>query len=65
MTRDMAPKIGYLKPASYYSKFFPALQGAKSKMSSSKPNSAILLTDTAEEIKTKINSRALSGGGKT
>jgi tryptophanyl-tRNA synthetase len=65
MTREMAPKIGYMKPACYYSTFFPALQGAKSKMSSSVPNSAILLTDTAEEIKKKVNANALSGGGKT
>lgn len=34
-------------------------------MSSSIPNSAILLTDTAEQIKQKINANALSGGGKT
>ena len=34
-------------------------------MSSSVPNSAILLTDTQKEIKDKVNKFALSGGGKT
>lgn len=27
MTRDVAPRLGYLKPALIHSKFFPALQG--------------------------------------
>ncbi|XP_046849470.1 tryptophan--tRNA ligase, cytoplasmic-like [Xenia sp. Carnegie-2017] len=46
MTRDVAPRLGYLKPALLHSTFFPALQGAKTKMSSSDPNSSIFLTDT-------------------
>lgn len=65
MTRDVAQKLKYMKPASIYSTFFPALQGMKSKMSSSEPNSSILLTDTANEIKRKINKYAFSGGGQT
>jgi len=65
MTRDVAHKLKYLKPANIYSTFFPALQGPKSKMSSSVPNSAIILTDTAKQVKTKINKYALSGGGQT
>ena len=65
MTRDVAQKLKYLKPASIYSVFFPALQGPKSKMSSSVPNSAIILTDSAKLVKTKINKYALSGGGQT
>jgi len=31
-------------------------------MSTTEPNSAIFLTDTEKEIKTKINSHAFSGG---
>jgi len=27
MTRDVAPRLGYLKPALIHSRFFPALQG--------------------------------------
>jgi len=46
MTRDIAGKLKYMKPASFYSTFFPALQGKKTKMSSSNESSAILLTDT-------------------
>ena len=34
-------------------------------MSSSVPNSAILLTDTAAQIEEKVKKFALSGGGKT
>ena len=65
MTRDIAQKLKYRKPASIYSTFFPALQGKKSKMSSSDPNSSILVSDTAAMIKTKINKYAKTGGGQT
>lgn len=60
MTRDVAPRIGYPKPALLHSTFFPALQGAQTKMSASDPNSSIFLTDTAKQIKTKVS--AASGG---
>ncbi|XP_041465945.1 tryptophan--tRNA ligase, cytoplasmic-like [Lytechinus variegatus] len=65
MTRDVAPKLNYLKPALIHSTFFPALQGAKTKMSASDKTSSIFLTDTQEEIKNKINKYAYSGGGST
>jgi len=65
MTRDVAPRMGYLKPALIHSTFFPALQGAQTKMSASDANSSIFLTDTAKEIKTKINKYAFSGGQAT
>lgn len=65
MTRDIAGKLKYMKPASFYSSFFPALQGKKSKMSSSDPTSSILLTDKPDQIKNKINKYAFSGGGAT
>jgi len=65
MTRDVAPRLGYHKPALIHSTFFPALQGAKTKMSSSDPNSSVFLTDTAKQIKNKINKHAFSGGKDT
>ena len=65
MTRDVAVKLKYQKPAGFYSIFFPALQGKTGKMSSSDPNSSILLSDTAADIKRKINKYAYSGGGAT
>ncbi|XP_061193094.1 tryptophan--tRNA ligase, cytoplasmic-like isoform X1 [Saccostrea echinata] len=65
MTRDVAPRMGCLKPALIHSTFFPALQGAQTKMSASDPNSSIFVTDTDQEIKDKINKYAFSGGGAT
>ncbi|XP_048773739.1 tryptophan--tRNA ligase, cytoplasmic [Ostrea edulis] len=65
MTRDVAPRMGCLKPALIHSTFFPALQGAQTKMSASDPNSSIFVTDTDQQIKDKINKYAFSGGGAT
>lgn len=65
MTRDVAQKLKYEKTASYYSIFFPALQGLKCKMSSSSSTSSILVTDSPADIKKKINKYAFSGGGAT
>lgn len=65
MTRDVAPRIGYLKPALLHSTFFPALQGAQTKMSASDANSTIFLTDTPKQIKNKVNKHAFSGGKDT
>ncbi|KAK2665476.1 hypothetical protein Ddye_004050 [Dipteronia dyeriana] len=62
MTRDVAPRIGYRKPALIESSFFPALQGEHRKMSASDSNSAIYFTDSAKVIKNKINQYAFSGG---
>lgn len=62
MTRDVAPRLGFLKPAVIHSKFFPALQGPKTKMSASSPVSAIFMTDSPEEIKRKVAKYAFSGG---
>lgn len=63
LTRDVAPRLGFLKPALIHSKFFPGLSGSAGKMSSS-VGAAVFLTDTEQQIKTKINA-AFSGGGKT
>ncbi|KAK8480592.1 hypothetical protein V6N13_095635 [Hibiscus sabdariffa] len=62
MTRDVAPRIGYHKPALIESLFFPALQGENGKMSASDPNSAIYVTDSAKDIKYKVNKHAFTGG---
>ncbi|THG16718.1 hypothetical protein TEA_021787 [Camellia sinensis var. sinensis] len=62
MTRDVAPRIGFHKPALIESLFFPALQGETGKMSASDPNSAIYVTDSSKDIKNKINKYAFSGG---
>ena len=72
MTRDVAHKLVDKtihplggKPALIHSKFFPPLQGAQGKMSSSNTNSAIFLTDTPDEIAQKIRSYCFSGGRET
>ncbi len=65
MTRDVAPRLGYHKPALIHSKFFSPLQGRGGKMSSSGANTAVFLTDTPKQIKDKINKHAFSGGQDT
>jgi len=72
MTRDVAHKLTTHKkhklggkPALIHSKFFPPLQGASGKMSSSDGNSAVFLTDSPEEIEKKIKNYAFSGGQET
>jgi len=65
MTRDVAPRLGFLKPALIHSKFFPALQGAQSKMSASDETTAIFCTDTPKQIKDKVMKYAFSGGRMT
>ncbi|MCJ1447562.1 MAG: hypothetical protein MMC23_008073 [Stictis urceolatum] len=67
LLRDNAHRMRFAspKPALIHSKFLTALQGAGGKMSSSNPNSAIFMTDTPKQIKTKINRYAFSGGQET
>lgn len=54
MTRDVAPRLLYPKPAMIYSSFLPALQGAQSKMAASEANSCIYVDDTPKQIKNKV-----------
>lgn len=54
MTRDVAPRLGYQKPALIEARFFPALQGESGKMSASDPNSAVFVNDTPKQIKDKV-----------
>jgi len=65
LTRDVSEKLGYLKPALIHSKFFPALQGSSTKMSSSDANSAIFVNDSPKTIANKIRTYAFSGGRET
>lgn len=55
MTRDVAPRLGFHKPALLHSSFIPALQGASTKMSASSAQTAIYLTDPPNEIKNKVS----------
>lgn len=65
LTRDIAPKLKYPKPALIHSKFFPALQGPQTKMSASDANTSIFMTDRSNQIKNKINKHGFSGGKET
>ncbi|KXN85493.1 Tryptophan--tRNA ligase, cytoplasmic [Leucoagaricus sp. SymC.cos] len=65
LTRDVAGKLKYPKPALIHAKFFPALQGPQTKMSASDPNSSIYMTDKPNQIKNKINRHGFSGGKET
>ena len=62
VTRDVAPRLGYLKPALIHSKFFPSLQGHKTKMSGSVATSSIYVSDSNAEIDMKIMKHCFSGG---
>jgi tryptophanyl-tRNA synthetase len=65
MTREVAPTLGWKKPALVHSRFFPGLLGAKSKMSASTAATTIYVTDTPEEVAAKIKQHAVSGGRET
>ncbi|KAI6043003.1 hypothetical protein EDC04DRAFT_2891282 [Pisolithus marmoratus] len=65
LTRDVAAKLKYPKPALIHSRFFPALQGPQTKMSASDANSSIFMNDTPNQIKNKINRHGFSGGRET
>jgi tryptophanyl-tRNA synthetase len=64
MTRDVAKKMHLKGPALIHSKFFPALLGVNSKMSSSGED-AIMVTDDRKTIYQKIKNKAFSGGRET
>ena len=65
LVRDISPKINEQKPVLLYSQFLGSLLGKDTKMSASIENSAIYLTDTPKQIKTKINKYCFSGGKDT
>lgn len=53
IARDVAPKLGFYKPAIVHSKFLPSLSGA-GKMSSSEPMGTLYTTDSPDVIREKI-----------
>ena len=63
ITRDIAAKLGFYKPAQIHSKFLPSLSRI-SKMSSSKPETAIFTTDEPEIVEKKVLS-SFTGGQAT
>lgn len=63
IAREVAPKLGFYKPAQIHSKFMPGL-GQGGKMSSSQPETAIFTTDTEEEARKKVMA-SFTGGRAT
>jgi tryptophanyl-tRNA synthetase len=63
VTRDIAQKLGYHKPAQIHCRFLPGL-GAGGKMSASRPETSIFTMDTPDIVKRKIWN-AFTGGKPT
>ena len=63
IARDIAPKLGFYKPAQIHSKFIPGL-GRGGKMSASLPETAIFTVDSPKVVHRKIM-RAFTGGKAT
>ncbi|MFQ5710889.1 MAG: tryptophan--tRNA ligase [Candidatus Geothermarchaeales archaeon] len=63
ISRYVAPKLGYYKPAQIHGKFLPGL-GKGGKMSSSEPETCIFTTDTPKLVTEKIVN-AFTGGQPT
>jgi tryptophanyl-tRNA synthetase len=63
VTRDVAPKLGYYKPAQIHCRFVPGL-GRGGKMSASMPETAIFTNDSPQQAKKKVMS-AFTGGRAT
>jgi tryptophanyl-tRNA synthetase len=54
LTRDVASRLKFPKPALIHAKFIPSLLGAKTKMSASKEDSVILMNDDLQTVTTKV-----------
>ena len=63
ITRDIASKLGYFKPAQIHNRFLPGL-GIGGKMSASEPDTAIFTVDSPDVVKRKVW-RAFTGGKST
>ena len=63
VTRDIAQKLGYCKPAQIHCRFLPGL-GAGGKMSASEPETSIFTIDKPEDVKRKVWN-AFTGGRPT
>lgn len=60
VTRDVAPKLGFYKPAAIHCSFLPSLAGTD-KMSASRPETTIYTTDDPKVARKKVLS-AFTGG---
>jgi tryptophanyl-tRNA synthetase len=63
ITRDIAPRLGYFKPAQIHNRFLPGL-GIGGKMSASEPDTAIFTVDPPDVVKRKVWN-AFTGGKRT
>jgi len=63
LARDIAPPLGYPKPAQIHNKLLPGLD-VGGKMSASKPETAVYTTDDIQQAKNKIM-KAYTGGQPT
>ncbi len=63
VAREVAPKLGYYKPAQIHGKFMPGL-GQGGKMSASQPETAIFTTDSPKTVEKKVLS-SFTGGRAT
>jgi tryptophanyl-tRNA synthetase len=62
ITRDVAPRIGKIKPALIHNIMIPSLEGPGGKMSASDEMTTIYTTDAPDVVKKKVNKYAFSGG---
>jgi tryptophanyl-tRNA synthetase len=62
VTRDIAQKLGYYKPAQIHCRFLPGL-GIGGKMSASEPETSIFTIDPPEVVKSKIWNAFTGGKG--
>jgi len=62
VTRDIAQKLGYYKPAQIHCRFLPGL-GVGGKMSASEPETSIFVTDPPEVVKRKVWNAFTGGKG--
>jgi tryptophanyl-tRNA synthetase len=65
MTREIAQKLGYIKPSTIHSRFLPSLEHAQDKASSTGAREVIFMNDSQEALSKKIREKAFSGGGMT
>ena len=65
LQRDVAEALGKRKAAQIHSKFLPPLTGIEGKMSASKPETSIYLSDDEKTVREKIYKHAFSGGQPT
>ena len=65
LTRDIAEKFDFEKPAAIHAKFMPSLYGEAKMSSSDSGSNVIYLNDDKKMVETKIKKYAFSGGQKS